>query len=177
MVKNNAYVHTDKTCLPPCLGKNITADGRNGEGTCPSCPTAPNRPPGTFRGEEAPQAHHPAGTPGRKQQQRPLPCPPWPLSPGFVVVTAQAAGQILTGTGRESEERAGEAGAAQSRGRSLAAAPLLRSAGRARAPPGGERRRLSGAGREPGAGTSRGRSPSGAGSPQNRRNRGVGGDL
>lgn len=121
--------------------------------------------------------HHPAGTPGRKQQQRPLPCPPWPLSPGFVVVTAQAAGQILTGTGRESEERAGEAGAAQSRGRSLAAAPLLRSAGPARAPPGGERRRLSGAGREPGAGTSRGRGPSGAGSPQNRRNREVGRDL
>lgn len=81
--------------------------------------------------------HYPAGSPREEAAAAaaavsPLASP----SPGFVVVTAQAAGRILTGTGGEREERPREAGAAQRSSRSLAATPLLRSPGPPRAPPG-----------------------------------------
>lgn len=136
MVKNNACVHTNKTCLPSCSGKEITADG---EGTCPSSLTAPNRPPGTFRGEEAPQAP-PACRHPRQEEAAAAAAAVSPLAPSSRLCCGNRAGSRADTHRhgrRESERRAGEAGAAQRRGRSLAAAPLLRSV----APAGPARRR------------------------------------
>lgn len=137
MVKNNAYAHTNKTCLPPCFGKKLPQTGEAHARRSQPPPTA-LQAPSVARRHRRP--HHPAGTPGRKQQQRPLPCPPCvPRSPGFVVVTAQAAGRILTGTGGErarSEPGRRELRSAEA-APSLAAAPLLRSPARRRAGRGG----------------------------------------
>lgn len=137
MVKNNAYVHMKKICLPPCFGKKITADGR---GTCPSFPTAPNRPPGTFRGEKAPQAPPPAGTPGRSSGSSGR----WrvPLGPFLPALLWQPRRQ--PGRYSQAREERSEQSAGRREPRSAQAAPSLPP--RSCAAPAGPARRRAGRG-------------------------------
>lgn len=150
-------------------GKNYRRRGRN----MPAVPTAPNRPAGTFRGGEAPQAPPAGRHPGKKQ--RPLPCPPCPASPGFVVVTARAAGRILTSTGAERGSKA----PGRRELRSAEAAPSLPPRSCA-APAGPARRRAGRGGASAGREGSRDRlwdGPLRNGLPQNHRNEELGRDL